>query len=40
MYKRETRAIGKLFEKTMMHKFGPAEVRRPSVRCFVLCFAR
>jgi hypothetical protein len=27
MYKRETRAIGKLFEKTMMHKFGPAEVR-------------
>lgn len=26
MYKRETRAIGKLFEKTMMHKFGPAEV--------------
>ncbi|CAM9665999.1 unnamed protein product, partial [Hapterophycus canaliculatus] len=26
MYKRETRAIGKLFEKTLMEKYGPAEV--------------
>ncbi|CAB1107772.1 unnamed protein product [Ectocarpus sp. CCAP 1310/34] len=26
MYKRETRDIGKLFEKTLMEKYGPAEV--------------
>lgn len=26
MYKRETRDIGKLFEKTLMAKYGPSEV--------------
>ncbi|CAN0518875.1 unnamed protein product, partial [Laminaria digitata] len=26
MYKRETREIGQLFEKTLMAKFGPAEI--------------
>lgn len=26
MYKRETRAIGQLFEKTLMAKYGPAEI--------------
>lgn len=33
MYKRETRAIGKLFETTMMRKYGPAEVsQQPAER--------
>jgi 4-hydroxy-3-methylbut-2-enyl diphosphate reductase len=26
MYKKETRAIGQLFQKTMMQKFGPVDV--------------
>ena len=39
MYKRETRAIGKLFEKTMMHKFGPANVKDHYAEFDTICDA-
>lgn len=39
MYKRETRAIGKLFEKTMMHKYGPAEVKDHYAEFDTICDA-
>lgn len=39
MYKRETRAIGKLFEKTMMHKYGPAEVKNHYAEFDTICDA-
>jgi 4-hydroxy-3-methylbut-2-enyl diphosphate reductase len=39
MYKRETRAIGRLFEKTMMHKYGPAEVKDHYAEFDTICDA-
>ena len=39
MYKKETKAIGQMFQKTMMKKFGPAEVDQHYVEFDTICDA-
>jgi len=39
MYKKETRAIGKLLQKTMMEKFGPAELNERYMEFDTICDA-
>ncbi|GAX21021.1 4-hydroxy-3-methylbut-2-en-1-yl diphosphate reductase [Fistulifera solaris] len=39
MYKKETRAIGQLLQKTMMKKFGPAEIKNHYMEFDTICDA-
>jgi len=39
MYKKETKAIGKMFQKTMMKKFGPSEVNEHYMEFDTICDA-
>ena len=39
MYKKETKAIGQLFQKTMMKKFGPSEVNERYIEFDTICDA-
>jgi len=39
MYKKETRAIGQLYQKTMMKKFGPAEIKEHYYEFDTICDA-
>eukprot|EP00550_Attheya_septentrionalis_P013329 CAMPEP_0198304072 /NCGR_PEP_ID=MMETSP1449-20131203/57204_1 /TAXON_ID=420275 /ORGANISM="Attheya septentrionalis, Strain CCMP2084" /LENGTH=515 /DNA_ID=CAMNT_0044006583 /DNA_START=51 /DNA_END=1598 /DNA_ORIENTATION=- len=39
MYKKETRAIGQLFQKTMMSKFGPIEPKKHYIEFDTICDA-
>ena len=39
MYKKETQAIGKLMEKTMMHKYGPENVKEHFAAFDTICDA-
>jgi 4-hydroxy-3-methylbut-2-en-1-yl diphosphate reductase len=39
MYKKETKAIGQLFQKTMMKKFGPANINEHYFEFDTICDA-